>query len=80
VFRFKSDIVVECVPYRAGDVVSAGEIPAGSLESLTRMRLVEPYTPPAAPPPEPPAVEPQVIETPKPAAKKAAKAASAPSE
>ena len=75
--QFVKDIVVECVPYRAGDVVPAGEIPAGSLD---RLRLVKPYTPPAAPTPEPPAVEPQVIETPKPAAKKGAKAPAVPSE
>lgn len=78
--QFTKDIVVECVPYRAGDVVSAGEIPAGSLDSLTRLRIVVPYTPPAAPTPEPPAVEPTNLPTPKPAAKKAAKAASDPSE
>ncbi len=78
-FRFLTDIVVECVPYKAGDVVPAGAIPAGSLDSLTRLRRVEPYTPPPAPAPEPAAVEP-VTDTPKPAAKKAVKAASAPSE
>lgn len=78
--RFLKNIVVEGVPYRAGDVVPAGDIPAGSLDSLTRLRLVEQYTPPPAPTPEPAAVEPTEVPTPKPAAKKAAKAASAPSE
>lgn len=76
-YRFLRDIVVECVPYKAGDVVPAEEIPPGSLESLLRLRHVEKYTPPASPTPAP-AVE--VIESPKPAAKKAAKAASVPSE
>lgn len=78
-FRFLADIVVENVPYKAGDVVPAGEIPAGSLDSLTRLRRVEPYTPPPAPAPEPAAVEP-VTDTPKPAAKKGAKAPAVPSE
>lgn len=78
-FRFKADIVVECVPYRAGDVVPAGELPAGSLDSLIRLRLVESYIPPAVPTPEPATVDPEppavVVEAPvpKPAAKKGKK-------
>lgn len=75
-FKFLRDIVVECVPYKAGDVVPAGEIPPGSLDSLTRLRHVEPYTPPE--PTTVPAAE--LTEPMKPAAKKAAKAAPVPSE
>jgi len=81
VYEFLEAVVVECVPYRAGDVVPAGELPAGSLESLLRLRQVRPHTPPA-PTPEPAAVEPtEVLSPPKPAAKKGAKSAPAvPSE
>ncbi len=75
-FRFLRDVVVECVPYKAGDVVPVGDIPAGSHECLLNHRHAELYTPPA--PPAAPEVPDQP--TPKPAAKKAAKAASAPSE
>ncbi len=73
-FRFRTDIVVEGVPHKAGDVVPAGDLPAGSLESLLRMRQVEQYTPPPVSAPEPAAVvEPTEVIPPKPAAKKASK-------
>lgn len=78
-FRFLRDIVVDCVPYRAGDVVPADKIPAGSVPCLLSARHAEKYTPPPAPAPEPAAVEP-VTDTPKPAAKKGAKAPAVPSE
>ena len=72
-FRFRTDIVVEGVPHKAGDVAPAGDLPAGSLESLLRMRQVEQYTPPPVSAPEPAAVEPTDVIPPKPAAKKASK-------
>lgn len=77
-FRFLRDVVVECVPYKAGDIVPAADIPAGSVSCLLSSRHAEKYTPPA--PTTVPAPVPEVIEAPKPAAKKAAKAASVPSE
>lgn len=74
-YEFLQAVVVECVPYRAGDVVPAGEIPAGSLGSLIRLRQVRPYTPPPPAPVPVAAVEPPEVPTPKPAAKKGAKTA-----
>ena len=72
-FRFLCDVVVGGVPYKAGDVVPAVEIPAGSHECLLNLRFAELHKP------EPTQSAPE-SESQKQAAKKAAKAAVVPSE
>lgn len=58
-YEFQVPIVVDGTPYRAGDQVEAGEIPAGCLASLRRLgqvaEVASPAPPPAAPPPPAPA-------------------------
>jgi len=44
--QFTQSIIVEGVPYKAGDVVDACDVPAGCLESLLRLGQCKEITPP----------------------------------
>lgn len=48
-YRFVSDVKVDGVPYKAGDVASAADIPAGCLESCLFTKKVVAHREPELP-------------------------------
>lgn len=82
-YRITTTITVNGVPFKAGDEADDGEIPAGSLASLLRLRQAEeirPDAPPAAemPPPEIPVDLPAAVPVAPPKAPKAPKGTAKP--